>query len=114
MILLNKDSETTEYAKKGGFCHIRMQVHPRDKEGGGFGEWEQTPRIQKGRTASAGPAVCHAATPLWQFAEIARKAHMPPRMHVLGIKRISAKYPKVLLWCITTCSSPLCWLMVPM
>lgn len=45
---------------------------------------------------------------LEQCARTARKGSMPAWSAHLGTKRISAKYPKVLLWSLTTCSFPFC------
>lgn len=84
-----------------------VQVHPRDEEREGQMDEIRCRDYQKELTALAGVA------PLHQCARIASKVNMPAEDAHLGIKRISAKYPEVLLWCITTCSFPLCWLIVP-
>lgn len=61
------------------------------------------------RIAADGPLpCCYVAAFLPHFARIASKANMPASNAHLGIERISAASPKVLLWCITTCSFPLC------
>lgn len=100
---------------KNEICYMqRMQAHPGDKQREGqmndIGHWA----YRREHTASDGPLLCcSVAALLPHFARVASKANRPASSAHLGIKRILAKYPKVLLWCITTCSFPLCWLIVP-
>lgn len=98
MILLTKDSEAEEYAKKYGPLHAeRLQAHPGDKQREGQMNEIRHCACKRERSASEGPQpCCSVAAFLPQFARIASKANTPAWNAHLGIKRISAEYPKVL------------------
>lgn len=110
---LIKKSKTADYSKRLSLWHIQG-AGPSQGQAKEGQMHEIQCCLQKGACCirQATSLLLPSSRPQ-QFARVASKANKPASNAHLGIQKISAKHPKVLLCSITTCSLPLCWLIVP-